>query len=152
MATTKHKEYHAKSTATTQNTNKWWVEKNNTIEKEWGTLKKNKKKTKKKKKKIFFFFLKQKTAYENGTGDWSSDVCSSDLYANCLPDYKGVKIKDNINLYICTIHIAVLWVHIEVLNGGTKFGIWRFRNIAQKSCGRRGNVFRLQTTDRKSVV
>ena len=35
---------------------------------------------------IFFFFFKQKTAYEIGTGDWSSDVCSSDLesveYAN----------------------------------------------------------------------
>ena len=26
-----------------------------------------------------FFFFKQKTAYEVGTGDWSSDVCSSDL-------------------------------------------------------------------------
>ena len=24
-------------------------------------------------------FFKQKTAYEIGTGDWSSDVCSSDL-------------------------------------------------------------------------
>ena len=30
--------------------------------------------------KKFFFFFKQKTAYEIGTGDWSSDVCSSDLY------------------------------------------------------------------------
>ena len=28
------------------------------------------------------FFFKQKTAYEIGTGDWSSDVCSSDL--NCV--------------------------------------------------------------------
>ena len=28
---------------------------------------------------VFFFFFKQKTAYEIGTGDWSSDVCSSDL-------------------------------------------------------------------------
>jgi hypothetical protein len=27
--------------------------------------------------KVFVF--KQKTAYEIGTGDWSSDVCSSDL-------------------------------------------------------------------------
>ena len=27
----------------------------------------------------FFFFFKQKTAYEIGTGDWSSDVCCSDL-------------------------------------------------------------------------
>ena len=30
---------------------------------------------------LFFFFFKQKTAYEIGTGDWSSDVCSSDLLA-----------------------------------------------------------------------
>src|SRR5213079_3524165 len=28
---------------------------------------------------VFFFFFKQKTAYEITTGDWSSDVCSSDL-------------------------------------------------------------------------
>src|SRR5213082_3954653 len=27
----------------------------------------------------FFFFFKQKTAYEVVSGDWSSDVCSSDL-------------------------------------------------------------------------
>ena len=32
---------------------------------------------------MFFFFFKQKTAYEIGTGDWSSDVCSSDLMENC---------------------------------------------------------------------
>src|SRR3546814_2325628 len=28
----------------------------------------------------FFFFFKQKTAYEMRISDWSSDVCSSDLY------------------------------------------------------------------------
>src|SRR6059036_2770246 len=28
----------------------------------------------------FFFFFKQKTAYEITYGDWSSDVCSSDLH------------------------------------------------------------------------
>src|SRR5213079_2779765 len=28
---------------------------------------------------FLFFFFKQKTAYEITTGDWSSDVCSSDL-------------------------------------------------------------------------
>ena len=33
----------------------------------------------------FFFFFKQKTAYEIGTGDWSSDVCSSDLITACGP-------------------------------------------------------------------
>src|SRR3546814_10901062 len=29
---------------------------------------------------FFFFFFKQKTAYEMRISDWSSDVCSSDLY------------------------------------------------------------------------
>src|SRR3546814_8209261 len=29
-----------------------------------------------------FFFFKQKTAYEMRISDWSSDVCSSDLYDN----------------------------------------------------------------------
>jgi len=30
---------------------------------------------------VCFFFFKQKTAYEIQEGDWSSDVCSSDLPA-----------------------------------------------------------------------
>src|SRR3546814_18708650 len=29
---------------------------------------------------FYFFFLKQKTAYEMRISDWSSDVCSSDLF------------------------------------------------------------------------
>src|SRR3546814_2475825 len=33
---------------------------------------------------LFFFFFKQKTAYEMGIGDWSSDVCSSDLATGCV--------------------------------------------------------------------
>src|ERR1043166_4016232 len=34
--------------------------------------------------KVIFFF-KQKTAYEIPKRDWSSDVCSSDLYGNYIP-------------------------------------------------------------------
>src|SRR3546814_1374516 len=30
---------------------------------------------------VCFFFFKQKTAYEMRISDWSSDVCSSDLFA-----------------------------------------------------------------------
>src|SRR3546814_2377939 len=30
--------------------------------------------------RVIFFFLKQKTAYEMRISDWSSDVCSSDLF------------------------------------------------------------------------
>src|SRR3546814_2269537 len=29
---------------------------------------------------VWFFFFKQKTAYEMRISDWSSDVCSSDLF------------------------------------------------------------------------
>src|SRR3546814_14262624 len=36
-----------------------------------------------------FFFFKQKTAYEMRISDWSSDVCSSDLWTN----EKGVAMK-----------------------------------------------------------
>src|SRR3546814_11019147 len=31
---------------------------------------------------VFIFFFKQKTAYEMRISDWSSDVCSSDLFPN----------------------------------------------------------------------
>src|SRR3546814_17245980 len=34
---------------------------------------------------LFFFFFKQKTAYELRISDWSSDVCSSDLYVSHRP-------------------------------------------------------------------
>src|SRR3546814_10756983 len=32
----------------------------------------------------FFFFFKQKTAYEMRISDWSSDVCSSDLFKGII--------------------------------------------------------------------
>src|SRR3546814_3361621 len=34
---------------------------------------------------LSFFFFKQKTAYELRISDWSSDVCSSDLFTCRLP-------------------------------------------------------------------
>ena len=40
---------------------------------------------------VFFFFFKQKTAYEIGTGDWSSDVCSSDLPKRITTHYLQCK-------------------------------------------------------------
>src|SRR3546814_6983034 len=34
-----------------------------------------------------FFFFKQKTAYEMRISDWSSDVCSSDLFSLCAASF-----------------------------------------------------------------
>src|ERR1051325_3957782 len=44
---------------------------------------------------IIFFFFKQKTAYEITYGDWSSDVCSSDLPgpAPALPERHGGALR-----------------------------------------------------------
>src|SRR3546814_5459531 len=38
---------------------------------------------------VYFFFFKQKTAYEMRISDWSSDVCSSDLWPG-QPAYEFV--------------------------------------------------------------
>ena len=42
----------------------------------------------------FFFFFKQKTAYEIYQCDWSSDVCSSDLFA-LRPAWRAIEKLDN---------------------------------------------------------
>src|SRR3546814_8185661 len=36
-----------------------------------------------------FFFFKQKTAYEMRISDWSSDVCSSDLNGDKVPEQRA---------------------------------------------------------------
>src|SRR3546814_16141807 len=43
---------------------------------------------------LLFFFFKQKTAYEMRISDWSSDVCSSDLYLRAVtPKMKNATIS-----------------------------------------------------------
>src|SRR3546814_3639437 len=42
---------------------------------------------------FFFFFFKQKTAYEMRISDWSSDVCSSDLFAPVIALMKDAKAR-----------------------------------------------------------
>ena len=46
---------------------------------------------------MIFFFFKQKTAYEIKECDWSSDVCSSDLFSlnltNRISEASTVKFK-----------------------------------------------------------
>src|SRR3546814_5197211 len=49
----------------------------------------------------FFFFFKQKTAYEMRISDWSSDVCSSDLYwqratYHVIRDYNRVQLREEL--------------------------------------------------------
>src|SRR3546814_8217966 len=41
-----------------------------------------------------FFFFKQKTAYEMRISDWSSDVCSSDLFGDEHPGGDPLLVRD----------------------------------------------------------
>src|SRR3546814_2550492 len=41
----------------------------------------------------FFFFFKQKTAYERRISDWSSDVCSSDLFVRSVTSGESAPAK-----------------------------------------------------------
>ena len=69
---------------------------------------------KKKKKKYFFFFFTQKTAYEIVSRDWSSDVCSSDLFQwkqkLCYQTMKGnvCRVKPGQNGIVVHVYIVML--------------------------------------------
>src|SRR5213079_28003 len=54
---------------------------------------------------FFFFFFKQKTAYEITTGDWSSDVCSSDLHGL---DYTGTQPSPWFSLLASILPLVLL--------------------------------------------
>src|SRR6187401_2863106 len=54
---------------------------------------------------LFFFFFKQKTAYEITYGDWSSDVCSSDL----VPGSPG-------RLSVETIYLSCLGATVDTVD------------------------------------
>src|SRR3546814_7400962 len=47
---------------------------------------------------VCFFFFKQKTAYEMRISDWSSDVCSSDLYAWATALYASFQATEKLRL------------------------------------------------------
>ena len=55
---------------------------------------------------LLFFFFKQKTAYEMCGRDWSSDVCSSDLYSDTYT---------SILMYALKIRHAMASTHINII-------------------------------------
>src|SRR3546814_8097794 len=50
--------------------------------------------------RLFFFFFKQKTAYEMRISDWSSDVCSSDLFWKARCSVSSGMVEDAACLWI----------------------------------------------------
>src|SRR3546814_1775934 len=76
---------------------------------------------------IFVFFFKQKTAYEMRISDWSSDVCSSDLFcltvvsflcrsmvpAGYMPDLSGGR-DGRLAIELCTMGGGASLVQIDL--------------------------------------
>ena len=79
---------------------------------------------------MFFFFFKQKTAYEIGTGDWSSDVCSSDLESATTLKYlyrqgENVVLKPANSNYEPMVYRAQ-----EVDIQGRLLAVWRSQDLS----------------------
>src|SRR3546814_19910911 len=52
-----------------------------------------------------FFFCKQKTAYEMRISDWSSDVCSSDLFGVQVPVEEMVKGREEVDVEVIQTYV-----------------------------------------------
>src|SRR3546814_9767834 len=60
----------------------------------------------------YLFFFKQKTAYEMRISDWSSDVCSSDLFLEQALELsqvlEGSVVITDVNLELALLGLAIL--------------------------------------------
>src|SRR3546814_4277194 len=70
----------------------------------------------------FFFFFKQKTAYEMRISDWSSDVCSSDLYQFGVVERLDLDRPD-IAKRDAVARVGILAVDADSTLGGDQIGV-----------------------------
>src|SRR3546814_6601974 len=90
------------------------------------------------------FFFKQKTAYDMRISDWSSDVCSSDLFDPRI----GRHISDARAHHACAEHAYLLCFRFRHPGRTTRALLSRL--LADK--GRADNAACDRVGDRKSVV
>ena len=63
-----------------------------------------------------FFFFKQKTAYEIHSGDWSSDVCSSDLWFVLGGVAIGMLVENNfVSPSIVALFVKIIRIWLKIL-------------------------------------
>src|SRR3546814_854828 len=65
---------------------------------------------------FFFFFFKQKTAYEMRISDWSSDVCSSDLFTTSHP----LEFSDSLIEAYRDVPQLANYLHLPVQSGSDR--------------------------------
>src|SRR3546814_18713356 len=68
---------------------------------------------------MIFFFFKQKTAYEMRISDWSSDVCSSDLWARLAAFGIPARMRGIPAIGIADRSIPVMAMEIARAQNGT---------------------------------
>src|SRR3546814_9222086 len=83
---------------------------------------------------FFFFFFKQKTAYEMRISDWSSDVCSSDLFDLLFKGYSDARYRQNYQIDADELEILLRRVH-------------RLHDIAERLCHRRLRAYSRQEAE-----
>src|SRR3546814_9032507 len=84
---------------------------------------------------LLFFFFKQKTAYELLIIDWSSDVCSSDLFC-------GLSMGGMTGMWL-GVHAPSRFSHLVLCNTAARIGtpeVWNGRIAAVRQGGMGGIV------------
>src|SRR3546814_8945161 len=91
---------------------------------------------------LFIFFFKQKTAYEMRISDWSSDVCSSDLFVAILALEPATThwVGEMAFAFIVTPPLLMLALRVkpskmDTLAGYLAYGV--FLEIGRASCRER---------------
>src|SRR3546814_5480761 len=73
------------------------------------------------------FFFKQKTAYEMRISDWSSDVCSSDLWACIYAIVPRLSLREPkqimVGMHFWLAFIGLMAYMISLMAGGTLKGL-----------------------------
>ena len=93
------------------------------------------------------FFFKQKTAYEIGTGDWSSDVCSSDL-----GELRQAALKSELAAIKAQLNPHFLYNVFNTINASLPPGSETTREMVSHLADLFRYQLRATKEDRKSVV
>src|SRR3546814_20994354 len=85
-----------------------------------------------------FFFFKQKTAYEMRSSDWSSDVCSSDLFIAALQRAQVLRIgRRNIHRHVVGVRIHAFQSQQIIVGGALDGRIGVLADVQPRSEARR---------------
>src|SRR3546814_5737515 len=79
-----------------------------------------------------FFFFKQKTAYEMRISDWSSDVCSSDLYRKVTVAIQSLLC---VSVSVCTVRVKRTLATRSLMKEILRTRAWTTAPLPQTTCG-----------------